>query len=323
MHLVSPADSTATTTTPGTIVVPGERAASVRAAGSTTAPIATAISHDGWRPGRRPGGRGRTRSGRGPGAARRVDRRAVGAPRARRRAGLVGRQVERPERAQRIDAPGRGDVSVASPPPTGRRARGTRRSRRRAASTAGIIASSEPPVVRMSSTSRTRSPGSMRKPRRNSRRRAPSASRTSSAKMPRVPSWRAVSNARMTPPVVGPATRSTGARPPSASRSRAAPAAAQLARRRRVLEHLELLEVAVAVAAALEQEVALAQGARSRRNSASVRARRCAGRGVERRSERGHAAVSRSPALESPASGPVLDALRRGRGRPRSAAPSR
>ena len=39
------------------------------------------------------------------------------------------------------------------------------------ASTAGSIASSEPPVVRMSSTRRTRSPGSIRKPRRNSRRR--------------------------------------------------------------------------------------------------------------------------------------------------------
>ncbi len=38
-----------------------------------------------------------------------------------------------------------------------------------AASTAGTIARSEPPVVRMSSTRSTRSPGSIRKPRRNSR----------------------------------------------------------------------------------------------------------------------------------------------------------
>ena len=80
------------------------------------------------------------------------------------------------------------------------------------ASTAGSIASSEPPVVRMSSTSRTRSPGSIRKPRRNSRRvDAVGVAWTSSAKIARTPSWRPVSNARITPPVVGPATRSTRA----------------------------------------------------------------------------------------------------------------
>src|SRR5262245_38455414 len=67
----------------------------------------------------------------------------------------------------------------------------------------------------MSSTSRTRSPGSIVKPRRNSRRVVPSASRTSSAKIDRTPSWRAVSNARTTPPVVGPATRSTAGAPSS------------------------------------------------------------------------------------------------------------
>ncbi len=89
------------------------------------------------------------------------------------------------------------------------------------ASTAGSMARSEPPVVRMSSTSRTRSPGAIVKPRRNSRRGVPSSARTSSAKIARTPSWRPVSKARTTPPVVGPATRSTiGV--PSASRWRAA-----------------------------------------------------------------------------------------------------
>src|SRR3954452_811727 len=83
------------------------------------------------------------------------------------------------------------------------------------ASTAGSIASSEPPVVRMSSTSSTRSPWPISKPRRNSRRLEPSSARTSSAKIARVPSWRPVSKARMTPPVVGPATRSTFEAPSS------------------------------------------------------------------------------------------------------------
>ena len=83
------------------------------------------------------------------------------------------------------------------------------------ASTAGSIARSEPPVVRMSSTSSTRSRGAIVNPRRNSRRTAPSASFTSSAKIPRTPSWRAVSNARTMPPVVGPATTSTSGSPPA------------------------------------------------------------------------------------------------------------
>ncbi len=71
-------------------------------------------------------------------------------------------------------------------------------------------------------------PGAIVKPRRNSRRVVPSAAVTSSAKMLRTPSWRAVSKARTTPPVVGPATRSTAgvavgvsmASPPRSRRAR-------------------------------------------------------------------------------------------------------
>ena len=73
----------------------------------------------------------------------------------------------------------------------------------------------------MSSTSSTRSPAPIVNPRRNSRRGAPSSDATSSAKIARVPSWRPVSNARITPPVVGPATRST-VEAPSSSRCAAA-----------------------------------------------------------------------------------------------------
>ena len=95
---------------------------------------------------------------------------AGGAPRARRGAGLVRRQLQAPQRAQRVDPARSWARSASRGRPTGRPARRTRRSRRPAASTAGIIASSEPPVVRMSSTSSTRSPGRISKPRRNSRR---------------------------------------------------------------------------------------------------------------------------------------------------------
>ena len=133
-------------------------------------------------------------------------------------------------------------------------------------------------MVRMSSTSRTRSPGLIANPRRNSRRAAPSSARTSSAKIALTPSWRPVSNARMTPPVVGPATRSTRDVPAS-SRWAAAQNAAQLAGRRRIGKHRKLLDVGVAVAAALEQEVALAEGsgpAKERLGSGGHRgARRC------------------------------------------------
>ena len=62
----------------------------------------------------------------------------------------------------------------------------------------------------------------------------------------------------MIPPVVGPATRSTSASPIAAAAVRREEPA-QLARRGRILEDLELLDVGVAVAPALEQEVALAE----------------------------------------------------------------
>ena len=160
----------------------------------------------------------------GPAAPRRVERRAVGAARAGLGARLVGRQVELPERAERVDPAGRWARSASFVPPPLRSTRTTHSTiSPPIASTAGSIARSEPPVVRMSSTRRTRSPGSIRKPRRNSRRVAPSAARTSSAKIARTPSWRPVSKARITPPVVGPATRSTrGASPSSSPRGRAA-----------------------------------------------------------------------------------------------------
>ena len=175
---------------------------------------------------------------------------------------LVGRQVEDPQRGERVDPARCWARSGCSSRRSGRRARGSRRSRRPAPRPPGIIARSEPPVVRMSSTRTTRSPGAIVKPRRNSRRVVPSAALTSSAKIARSPSCRPVSNARITPPVVGPATRSAVGRPSARAMLRG-PEAAQLARRGRVLEDLELLEVLLAVAPALEQEVAVAQGARS------------------------------------------------------------
>ena len=117
-------------------------------------------------------------------------------------------------------------------------------------------------MVRMSSTSRTRSPGSIRNPRRNSRRAVPSGvadllgedRRGRRAGAP-------VSKARTTPPVVGPGDEVDRAAARRRPRCGAAQNAAQLARGGRVLEHEELLEVAVRVAAALEQEVALPQRA--------------------------------------------------------------
>ena len=198
-----------------------------------------------WRPSRCSRARGaasrRRSAGRSPARARRSAGRAARASGAGRRARSSARSASArpPLRSTRTTH------STISPP---------------IASTAGSIARSEPPVVRMSSTRRTRSPGSIRKPRRNSRRSVPSSARTSSAKMLRTPSWRAVSKARMTPPVVGPATRSTSGSPslPAAVRREEA---AQLARRGRILEDLELLDVGVAVATALEQEVALAERA--------------------------------------------------------------
>ena len=166
---------------------------------------------------------------------------AAGGVRAGRRPRSAGRSPGPARRsagpAARASGAGRsrpvvGEVSVARPP---LRSTSTTHSTISPpiASTAGSIASSEPPVVRMSSTSRTRSPGSIGKPRRNSRRVVPSASVDLLGEDARTPSWRAVSKARMTPPVVGPATRSTAGRAVAAPRTVAGEVAAQLARRRR------------------------------------------------------------------------------------------
>ena len=209
---------------------------------------------------RRPAARGGSREG-DPGTAAAGLDEDGSRPRTGGRSPAPGRRPAAP--AATAPAAGRHARSRAMSASPGRRsgprARRTRRSRRRCASTAGIIASSEPPVVRMSSTRRTRSPGAIVKPRRNSRRGGRRPRATSSAKIARVPSCRPVSKARITPPVVGPATRSTSGRP-SASRCAAAQNAAQLARRGRILQHLELLQVGVRVAAALEREVAVTQG---------------------------------------------------------------
>ena len=207
----------------------------------------------------------------GPGAPRRVQRRPVRAARARLGAGFVRRQVELPERAQRVDVrPVVGEVSVVRPP---LRSTSTTHSTISPpiASTAGSIASSDPPVVRMSSTSRTRSPGSMRKPRRNSRWVVPSASRTSSAKI--------AADAELAGGLEGeddPAGRRPGDEIDHRRAVRAADAAPPRSRTARSSRPgsestCELLDVGVAVAAALEQEVALAERA-GRRKSASVRA---------------------------------------------------
>ena len=158
---------------------------------------------------------------------RRARRSAGRAPRASG-AGRPGRSSARSaSRGRRSGPPGRRSSTISPP----------------SASTAGSIASSEPPVVRMSSTSRTRSPGSIWKPRRNSRRVAPSSSRTSSAKMR--------SNAELAAGLEG-EDDAAGRRPGDevherravASRRPGRPEAAQLAGRRRVLEDRELLEVA-------------------------------------------------------------------------------
>ena len=86
---------------------------------------------------------------------------------------------------------------------------------------------------------------------------------------------------------------------------------AQLARRGRVLEDLELLDVRVAVTPALEQEVALAEGAGAR-NSASVGARSC---GAALASSAGRTVVMPESTRAFDAAGralrPVFDALRR------------
>ena len=123
-------------------------------------------------------------------------------------------------------------------------------------SMAGSMATSEPPVVRMSSTRKTRSPGAMVNPRRNSRR----------VRAVRVPDLlrEDAPHAQLAGDLEG-EDDAAGGRPHDDVHDRAPVAvpdhvgheAAQLDDRLGVLEHLELLQVAVAVAAALEQEVAV------------------------------------------------------------------
>ena len=115
----------------------------------------------------------------------------------------------------------------------------------------------------------------------------PSASRTSSAKIPRTPSWRAVSKARTMP---------AGRRPGDDVDERLAvrsargggPEGAQLARHGRVLEEQELLQVALAVAARLEEEVALLQRAGAPEERLRALGNGGAGGDLEGGTDRGH-----------------------------------
>ena len=116
---------------------------------------------------------------RGAACRRRTAGRSPGRPRRSAGRAPTGRPGDSPGRV-------RGEVRLAIPPDRSTRTWQATISPP-SASTAGIIARSEPPVVRMSSTRTTRSPGAIVKPRRNSRRVAPSASRTSSAKIARRP----------------------------------------------------------------------------------------------------------------------------------------
>ena len=138
--------------------------------------------------------------------------RPVGAARAGGGARLVGRQVELPQRAERVDAARRRRGEGRHARRCGRPGRRTRRSRRPSPRPPG----SSRAASRRSSGCRRRG-GRARRARSGSRvgirgaarrrRRGPPRRRC-----PRTPSWRPVSNARMTPPVVGPATRSTSRR---------------------------------------------------------------------------------------------------------------
>ena len=150
-------------------------------------------------------------------------------------------------------------TSASTARPTGRPARRTRTISPPSASTAGIIASSEPPVVRMSSTSRTRSPGLISKP-------APELA-------PRAVVGRDLLGEDRPRPQLAPGLEredhAAGRRArdevdvgrPVLAAVDPGPERAQLARRIGVLEDLELLEVGLAVAAALEHEVPLAERA--------------------------------------------------------------
>ena len=86
----------------------------------------------------------------------------------------------------------------------------------------------------------------------------------------------------MIPPVVGPATRSTSRFSPPALASVRREEATQLARRRRILEDLELLDIGIAVAAGLEQKVALAKRARSTEQGLGAKGDRVPDGGIER-----------------------------------------
>ena len=122
----------------------------------------------------------------------------------------------------------------------------------------------------------------------------------------------------MTPPVVGPATRSTiGARH---RRGRGPPSSRTARSSRPDRKDVELLDVGVAVAAALEQEVALAERAGATEQLLGRERDGGAGGDVEGGLDRGHGASLRGLASRScrrPGSGPVLDALRGRRAGPR------
>ncbi len=199
--------------------------------------------------------RRRSRCSRGRGAAM-----PAAQPRAGRRR-PARTSAGRAPRARGAGRPGRssGEVSVVVPP-----LRSTRTAHSTIsppiASTAGSIASSEPPVVRMSSTSSTRSPGSIRKPRRNSRWVAPSSILDLLGEEAPDPEL-----ARRLEGEDHAAGRRAGdevdQRRAVVTADARGPELAQLARGGRVREHRELLDVGVAVAPALELEVALAEGA--------------------------------------------------------------
>ena len=134
----------------------------------------------------------------------------------------------------------------------------------------------------MSSTSRTRSPGSIRKPRRNSRLSRP------------VVGADLLGEDRPDAKLAGglegeddPAGRGSGDEvdeevSPSPSAAVGREEAAQLAGRGRILEDLELLDVRVAVATALEEEMALAERARAAGTGPRSGARSCAGAAASR-----------------------------------------
>ena len=210
---------------PASVGGPAGRRGRRRAGGAGERPRrgATATTtRDGDERPRRARGRGRARS---RGRERPCPCSPARGPRARRRRS-AGRSPARPRRsagpaarARAAGRPGRSSARSASPGRrSGRRARAHSTISPPIASTAGSIASSEPPVVRMSSTSRTRSPGSIRKPRRNSRRRAVVGRGPPRRRSPGRRAGAPVSNARITPPVVGPGDEVDDVAPSPSSR---------------------------------------------------------------------------------------------------------